>query len=428
MVSYRQIRAGTGEKMQYLVHDYNDNTIRFVLRYPVLLRADVLCRAARAVVESIDVLHASFIPGRMHAHWQIHDHLAEADFFDVQSASADPYKDALSASLLPISPSARAQLHVTLFTGKQNCALTVRISHLCADGTDSKYLLNKLLEAYHLLSTQGNLQSFSVKNGSRAPEQLYQTLTRSQYRSLLRSPLSGIKTTFPFSSPDPGEKRITVRRLSAERMNQVHMRAKSHGATLNDVLLAAFYRAYAAMPQVDAHAPLSIMSMMDLRRHCPGGDCAGIGNITGSLPTALPEGVRGDFSDTLGQIAAQTRALKANPLAGLTGMPLLHMAVRRLPFRLLLGAVSRVYSSMSVGLTNLGSLSKDSLALDRVSPDLCLMSGPLKQKPALQICAASFSGECVLSVIGQYTTQDAEDIAALLERLESEIESFIHLS
>lgn len=424
MSSYHQIRAGTGEKMQYLVHEYNDNTIRFVLRYPAPLHADVLCRATRAVAESVDVLHASFVPGRMLAHWQIHDALADSDFFTALSVSGDPYDAALEEALLPVLPDARAQLHCTLFTGENACAIALRVSHLCADGADSKYLLGKLAEAYNSIAVHGDLRSFSVKNGSRAPEQVYQSLTRAQYRSLLRSPLSGIKTIYRFPSSEPGEKRITVRRLSAELMTQVHAHAKECGATLNDVLLAAAYRAYAALPQVDAHAPMSIMSMMDLRRHCPCGDSAGLANITGSLPTALSEGVTGDFQTTLAQITTQTHALKSDPLAGLTGMPLLHMAVRRTPFKLLLGVVSRVYSSMSMGMTNLGSLDSNVLTLEGTAPDLALMSGPLKKKPALQICVSSFYGECTLSVIGQYSAQDALAIADLLARLEAEMKSF----
>lgn len=39
------ISAGTGEVMQYLVHDYNDNTIRFLLRYEGFLDAEALCAA-----------------------------------------------------------------------------------------------------------------------------------------------------------------------------------------------------------------------------------------------------------------------------------------------------------------------------------------------------------------------------------------------
>ena len=37
--------AGAGETMQYLVHAYNDNTIRFILTYPGRVDAARLCAA-----------------------------------------------------------------------------------------------------------------------------------------------------------------------------------------------------------------------------------------------------------------------------------------------------------------------------------------------------------------------------------------------
>ena len=63
------IPAGAGEKMQYMVHPFNDNTIRFLLRYPGHIQADVLKEAVRALVGSVDVLHASFVAGKLGAKW-----------------------------------------------------------------------------------------------------------------------------------------------------------------------------------------------------------------------------------------------------------------------------------------------------------------------------------------------------------------------
>ena len=42
MKSSHNINAGVGERMQYLAHNYNDTTIRFVLHYPGFLNSDIL--------------------------------------------------------------------------------------------------------------------------------------------------------------------------------------------------------------------------------------------------------------------------------------------------------------------------------------------------------------------------------------------------
>ena len=56
--------AGGGERAQYLLREYNDNTIRFVLHYPGLVDPDVLRQAAKAVIESVDVLNEGTSAGR----------------------------------------------------------------------------------------------------------------------------------------------------------------------------------------------------------------------------------------------------------------------------------------------------------------------------------------------------------------------------
>ena len=213
-----------------------------------------------------------------------------------------------------------------------------------------------------------------------------------------------------------------LRAVSASVMTAARERARGQEASANDVLLAACYRAYAALPAVDEKAPMSILSMMDLRRHCPGGVSEGLCNLSGSLPTTLREGVTGSFADTLSAIAAQTRPLKADPLAGLAGLPLIHGFTRALPLSVSLALAKRVYGSMSLGLTNLGSA--PDLALEGRSPAVMWFGGPMKKKPGMQVSAISHAGQCGLSITGTFTPEDEAALSAYLDDVCREIETF----
>ena len=61
--------AGGGERGQYLTHKGNDTTIRFLLRYPALLDADILCAVLDRMVESVDILHSTFFTDPTNAYW-----------------------------------------------------------------------------------------------------------------------------------------------------------------------------------------------------------------------------------------------------------------------------------------------------------------------------------------------------------------------
>lgn len=417
-------KAGAGEKTQYMVHDFNDNTIRFVLHYPGLIDADILCAATKALVESVDILHSSFFTDRIGAYWHVNPEYEETSFFQFIETEGDPAVTACSLSLLPIAPDSQTQLRCYLVQSKSASSIVLNISHLCVDGGDGKYLLNKLAEAYFLISTSGTAESLEVKNGSRAAEQIYENVNAKEFISLLKNPISSVKTVFPYPTEESGRVRMVRANISCPVMTAARKRAKTEGATANDLLLTACYHAYAALPEVDASSPMSVMSMMDLRRHCENGESEGLCNMSGSLPTTLENGVQRRFSDTLAQIAEQTKAAKENPLAGLEGLPLVHSATHTLPMGLLLQIAGKVYGSMSIGLTNLGNVSCDSLKLGELTPSGGIFGGPLKKKPAMQVSVISFDGTCSLSVVGQYTETDAASLQVMLDHIVMEVTKY----
>lgn len=163
---HKTISAGVGERLQYIAHRYNDNTIRFVLSYPGFLDPDTLCAAARAVIGSVDVLHASYAAKGRRSYWRVCTDYRISDFFALAECEGDPMKVAGSIALQPIEHTGSCQMQVTLINGSDGCAVVVRISHLVVDGSDGKYLLNKLAESYRLIEQTGGASDLHIKNAS----------------------------------------------------------------------------------------------------------------------------------------------------------------------------------------------------------------------------------------------------------------------
>jgi len=416
--------AGGGERAQYLLRGYNDNTIRFVLHYPGLIDPDVLRKAVKAVVESVDVLHGTFFSDGTAAYWRINEDVGETNYFHYVETEADPAKTAASLSVLPVYPEDKVQMHVTLVQSAASSAVVIRQSHLVVDGGDGKYLIGKLVEAYNMILATGSADALKVKDGSRAPEKVYEKLGMQDMKELFSNPLSCVETAYPYPSADSGMARVTSKIISAEIMSAARKKAKMVGATANDLLVTAFYHAYAAMDGVEPCEPMSVSSMMDLRRHCVDGDSEGLCNMSGALPTTLENGCTGSFADTLAEIAKQTSAAKENPYAGLEGMPIMHGLTRTMPIWLMQLAVGKVYGKLSLGLTNLGNLKCADYALGDLVPDGGLFGGPLKKKPGMQVSVISFDGACVLAVVGVYTKEDSALLQSTLDRMEQEIAAY----
>ena len=416
--------AGGGERAQYLLRDYNDNTIRFVLNYPGLVDPDVLRKAAKAVIESVDVLHGTFFSDGTMAYWHMNDNVGETNYFHYIETDGDPAKTAASLSLLPVYPEDKVQMHVALVQSEEKSCIVIRQSHLVVDGGDGKYLIGKLVEAYNQILATGNADALEVKDGSRAPEKVYEKLGMSDMKELMSNPLSSVETAYPYPTTETGMARVTSKVISAQTMSAARKKAKAMGATANDLLITAFYHAYAAMDGMDASAPMSVSSMMDLRRHCVDGDSEGLCNMSGALPTTLENGCTGSFEETLEEITKQTASAKENPNAGLEGMPIMHGLTRTMPIWLLQMAVGKIYGKLSLGLTNLGNLKCADYALGELVPNGGLFGGPLKKKPGMQVSVMSFDGECVMAVVGVYTKEDAALLQSTLDRMEQEISAY----
>ena len=419
--------AGGGERAQFLLRDYNDNTIRFVLNYPGLVDPDILRKAVKAVVESVDVLHGTFFSDGTMAYWHINEDVGETNYFHYVETEGDPAKTAASLSLLPIYPEDKVQMLVTLVQNDAASSVVIQQSHLVVDGGDGKYLIAKLVEAYNMILETGNADALEIKDGSRAPEKVYEKLSMADMKELMSNPLSSVETAYPYPTTEAGMARVTSKVISAQLMSAARKKAKAIGATANDLLITAFYRAYAAMDGVDAAAPMSISSMMDLRRHCVNGDSEGLCNMSGALPTTLENGCTGSFEEILQEIVKQTAAAKENPYAGLEGMPIMHGLTRTMPIWLMQLAVGKVYGKLSLGLTNLGNLKCADYALGGIVPNGGLFGGPLKKKPGMQISVMSFDGACTLAVVGVYTKEDAALLQSTLDSIEKELVDYAAL-
>lgn len=418
------ISAGVGERMQYLAHKYNDTTIRFILQYPGLLDTKTLCAATKAVVSSVDVLHSSFLANSRSARWQVNEDYAVSDYFALIDCDGDPLKPAKGIALQPIAHAAKCQLHVTQINGSGNTTVLVRISHLVVDGSDGIYLMDKLAESYRLIEQSGNTEHLTVKDGSRSATNAYHELSKKELASLLKSPFHGVKTEYPFDAPAAhGLPQLLHCTVPADLLAAARQKAKGQGATVNDLLLTACFRSFAKA--VNRQGEMSISSMMDLRQHCKDGVSEGLTNMSGGLSTTLAVSENQSFSDDLRCIAEQTKTAKNDPLAGLSGIPALHAATKAFPMRMLLRATDIVYSSMSLSLTNLGNIPLAPLVMSGLAPNKGIFGGPMKRKPSVQVCAASFDGTAELTILGDFMDEDLPSLQRFLHGMRDEVESYL---
>ena len=412
----RYLRAATGERFQYMAHNGNDTTVRFVLRYPGLLDETCVRAAMKALVLSVDVLRSSIVEGMHAIRWKITEPIQEQDYFHCIKVSGDPFEEACIRSTIAVRPEDPCQIRCDLVLCDTESALVLCVSHLVVDGSDGRYLLLKLAEACRLIRDNGSAEALQVKNGSRMPETIYEGIKGEARRELYKIPYSSKATSsYPYPTEETGTKRMVYRVIPENIMDAARKKAKAIGATANDILLAAVYQVYADFPQVDRSSAISISAMQDARWISPGGQSEGLCNMAGTLMTAMENGVSDDYEQTLREISGQTNALKGDVAACLSGLALLHRIARWMPLWVQMRLAGKFYGQMPVGMTNMGNLNGEDLKINGLIPSGGLFGGPLKKKPGMQISVMSVDGKCALAVYGQYSDEDACHVEKTLE-------------
>lgn len=376
------------------------------------------------VIGDVDVLHSSFVANSQTCHWRVNPNYQVCDYFSILECDGDPVKAACGLSVQPVGHKDRCQLQVTLVNGSKSCAVLIRISHLVVDGSDGKYLLNKLAEGYRIMEEGRDIKELAVKDGSRSAMNAYKELGLQEMKSLIKMPFSGVKTVYPFAdAKEHGALRLLRVTIPAETLGQARLKAKTVRASVNDLLLTACYRSYAKTNHLDG--AMSVSGMVDLRQHCKGGVSEGLSNLSGGLSTTLEYVPGSSFTDNLTEIARQTAQAKHNPFVGLDGIPMIHTATKTAPMWLLLKAADIIYSTLSLSLTNLGNIPCEPLTMGGMKPCGGVFGGPLKRKPSVQVGAASFDGTAELTILGDFTTGDTENLIMFLNGMKTELENYL---
>lgn len=114
---------GVGEKLQYLVHESNDNTVRCQLLYPGCISEKNMETAVLYIVQHIDVLHSSFISKNGKQYWKINSDVSGKDCFRAEYIDGNPMLLSDAAMLKSAAPAGKAQLFCTLTQGKMKVRL-----------------------------------------------------------------------------------------------------------------------------------------------------------------------------------------------------------------------------------------------------------------------------------------------------------------
>lgn len=423
----RKLSAELWDKMHYLFRDFNDRMVHVELRYDYEIDLEALKTVLICFFEKAPVLHSSFVDNRISPYWRVEDYRID-DVVSVHRPEPEALDDAIDEFLTQyIPPESPLQMKVAVFYCAGKSVLCIVENHMCMDGGDFKYFLKALCKNYNDY-VEKKISPIDLREGSRSYEQVYEDFSKTEQRmarNLYKNVCAKDTHKFPLTPDSIRDRSFIVRRkIDAERFAKIRSAGKKHGATVNDMLLAAyFYSLYelAGYPESDS---VTISCAIDLRRHIKDVSKEGLTNHTAFMQCNIPE--RGkDIFQTLAYAKRSAEQFKKDKFMGLYGLPLLKTAYSLLPYNASEEIIKIGYSNPLLAMSNIGILESDKLALEGHQPYDGYMTGAVKYKPYVLLSATSLNNTLTMSMCVRGNDKDRETVERFFDLYEQSIDKLI---
>ncbi|AHA06682.1 MULTISPECIES: condensation domain-containing protein [Bacillus] len=400
------------DRMNYLLGLYSaDQQINAVLYFPVGLSKEILEQSVRITLQLQPVLNSRFVENDT-PYWEEHSSgtnssicfFAEGNDQELEIMAIDFIKE----------PGDRIQgpmVQTILLRGTTTDMLVVKLSHLCSDGAGVKEYINLLGAIYTHLSLGGSkdqiIKEFGEGNESfRDQSHVFKYAGISDVKSAYRPNQEQQASLWSFPSQPNKNKspKMSVGRLSREQTLCLTKWTKAQQATLNDVIMTAYFRALShftvyAEPRT---AEKMIGLTIDLRRYLPNYTTGAICNLSGMEMPVIKMEDGESFNQTLVRVKQSMDKIKGqNPgLSSAAGMEILA--------GMKLSTVKEMYNqqyeqAVQMGMalplmTNFGVIADEPIQFGEIQAEDGYMTSPIMYAPFFSMGASTYNGRLTFTI------------------------------
>jgi len=403
------------------VRGFNDHQVHCVLRFEHPPDAEILKKAVISSIEAIPILRTRYIQGAR-PRWTS---LNSSDFGRafVIALTEIELEEFLGSR---VDESLGPQVRVCLLESGP-FAVAFKMNHMVCDAAGFKEYLYFLCNIYSRLMADPEFRPAPI-NGDRSIRGVLKRFgmvakLRCLFFQSKENNLSG-GVRFPLS--DGGEVRpfILTRKLGRERVADLKDLGRAKGATLNDIVLTAYYRCLFQRLALSPGGEVQIPVMVDMRRYLIGVvEFVSLTNLASTVITQLEYRPEERFEGTLVRVKAFMDKKKESNI-GLNGFIKLDLMHRILGDRIANRMLMSILKNPLVCMTNVGILDSAQIAFGDLRPRDASLCGSIKYKPYFQLAISSYDGELTFSINLLGTACDRNRILSFFDEIEAELPSW----
>jgi len=406
------------------VNDYIHMMIQMELEFSHKLDPDRLARSIDLTLDAEPVLGCRWVPHWRGPWWERLDASERRSFWLVNGK--DEYEAFKSQE---IDPTVGPQIRACLWQSPDRDHVLLKVAHCVADAGGVKDICSDISHIYERLAREPNYQPEPNIRGSRDIWQVLRRIPVYAYPRILLNYLEEIRRvsnakygtySLPVAGDSFGPLEFVHRFIPAERVSYLAEYGKAHGATLNDVILAAYIRTLGLHGDWNGRSRFLVIITVDLRqRYLPSKKATGITNLASNEYLDFGSSTDSSYDAMLQRIVDRTQDRKGSWIgihSWLVGSPNLMLVPYSWMSRFYRSSVMRAIAKKNVPLdfTNGGPIDPESVTLDHKPTNARLLAPPA-HPPLFILGLSGYAGTLSFSA-GVYGPQN-EVVEGLLDHL-----------
>lgn len=418
----KRFRAENLDQMLLFFGAYNDYQMRVVIAFEEDIDRERLEKAVLLSCEENPILGCRFVENGLRAYWE---KIKEPWIDVVRFIDSQNPEDSIHEILTQkVDPFVGPQLMAAIIRHDNKDTLCIVMNHMVCDGAGFKEYLYRLSSIYTNLLQDPNYVPECRGDGNRSLNGLFKqfdvfhrlkllfaTDKRPVHQRDFRFPLLGRASAGPF---------IMTRKLSEERFDLLKSYSKDLHVTVNDMVLAAYYRALFEIIKVRGGEYLTVPCMVDLRRYLSQGGDQPLCNRSSMMETHLIREDGEDFRQTVRRVNKIMND-KKEKCPGLNGLAALLLMFNIFPYPVMKKIVEKGFNSPLISISNIGVIDAEKLRFGDTLVSNVFISTAIKYTPFFQLTFSSFRNTMTFSISTYGTKKDCEIIQSFLNKLDDEL-------
>lgn len=394
----------------------------------------LLGKAMRLSFDAEPVLGCRFVEGKWRQYWRRRDDLDRVELCTLVKTN-NPDQDIVGFLSTPLNQYDDPLIQATIFRS-QNDTLCLKVNHIVTDAGGVKEYLRLLTTIYRELVRNPEYRPPINLSGRRSHGQITERLsTPDKLRLLLRSlalwrgevyPRSN--WSFPSQGRDLSVRTFLIHRIEPKVYERIKAYSRQYRCTINDIMTAAFYRAFFQLLRPVPNTPLRLGITVNLRRYRPDNTGEAITNLAALFLLNIGVRIGDSFEETV-HLVQQCMNLHKKKHIGLELTRTSIFNFRWLPFawgRRMIALVGRLNllwgpKSPPPWLTNMGVLNKEDLSFGNVEVTDAFLAAPIAFPPFFAVGLSGFQNTLTMSVGFCPNSTDAQKVERLFRLVEENL-------